>query len=386
MDFLWSAVVVAPLVVLYWRGTWDLLEDLVFPESEDPVAEDVPLLMGMDTNTTNTTTTTTTLPLTTTTPPSLLHPEVQRQLSGLVCYLAGLIVRISLDLSRFHLGEFLVSRSKYARLVGGWVYTALYALAGVSFWRGVWFLMKLDVGVGTWHLIVVLVGSLAVLLVSRVPKSLISSPLALAMDKHEVTFQNGTFFRKTPEDGWWFLVDVIFTNLVVRQLIVFCWWSLWSLENEFLKLNFMGEESSDVSYDSLLIGYAGAILSVTLDQLVQGLTSTKLYLERPISIFITLLAFFSSVNVWRGVWSMLNHFFLSNLDPDENYVISHIAGLCILSALLLSNTISNDMVVQDSESSSVVNIQYWAPGPETRWNGNTSYSYTPVKGKVHEVH
>ena len=28
-DFLWSAVVIAPLVVLYWRGSWDLLDDLV---------------------------------------------------------------------------------------------------------------------------------------------------------------------------------------------------------------------------------------------------------------------------------------------------------------------------------------------------------------------
>ena len=26
-DFLWSAVVVAPLVVTYWRGSWDLLRD-----------------------------------------------------------------------------------------------------------------------------------------------------------------------------------------------------------------------------------------------------------------------------------------------------------------------------------------------------------------------
>ena len=28
-DFLWSCLVVAPLVVIYWRGTWDLLEELV---------------------------------------------------------------------------------------------------------------------------------------------------------------------------------------------------------------------------------------------------------------------------------------------------------------------------------------------------------------------
>ena len=29
LDFLWSGLVIAPLVVLYWRGTWDLLEDFV---------------------------------------------------------------------------------------------------------------------------------------------------------------------------------------------------------------------------------------------------------------------------------------------------------------------------------------------------------------------
>ena len=28
-DFLWSGCLVAPLVVTYWRGTWDLLEDWV---------------------------------------------------------------------------------------------------------------------------------------------------------------------------------------------------------------------------------------------------------------------------------------------------------------------------------------------------------------------
>ena len=28
-DFFWSSCVVAPLVVAYWRGTWDLLEDWV---------------------------------------------------------------------------------------------------------------------------------------------------------------------------------------------------------------------------------------------------------------------------------------------------------------------------------------------------------------------
>jgi len=330
-DFCWSSMVIAPLVVLYWRGSWDLLDDVVYPpEKEGSIKlEDAP------------------------------HPGIQKQMSGLICYLVGLFIRITFDLAKFHVGEFLRNKSKWIRLSCSWVFNAVYALAGVSFWRGVWFLMRLDVGVGTFQLLIVLCGSLAVLIFTKVPKSLISPPLAISLDKHEVTFQNGTFFRKTPEAGCWFLIDVIFTNLVIRQLIVFCWWSLWSLENQFLLKNHIGMADFDVSYDSLLLGYAGAMLSLCLDKLIQNLTTTKLYIVRPAATLVTVLAFFSSVNVWRGVWSMLDHYFLPTIAQDENYIIGHIVGIVALTAIMVANTISNDSIVLDSETENAVNIGYW---------------------------
>ena len=68
------------------------------------------------------------------------HPAIQKQMSGLVCYLVGLFIRITLDLSKFHVGEFLRTKSKYIRLSSSWVFNAVYALACVSFWRVVsWF-------------------------------------------------------------------------------------------------------------------------------------------------------------------------------------------------------------------------------------------------------
>ena len=33
-DVAWSTAVLAPLVVTYWRGTWDLLDDLVSQKFE----------------------------------------------------------------------------------------------------------------------------------------------------------------------------------------------------------------------------------------------------------------------------------------------------------------------------------------------------------------
>eukprot|EP00092_Neocalanus_flemingeri_P000045 GFUD01000046.1.p1 GENE.GFUD01000046.1~~GFUD01000046.1.p1 ORF type:complete len:384 (+),score=70.50 GFUD01000046.1:82-1233(+) len=324
-DLLWSCLVVAPLVVIYWRGTWDLLEDLIVP-------------------------------------PASLHPALRRQMSGLICYAAGMVVRIMLDSSKFHIGKFLSARSNSVQIFGTWLFNATFALAGVSFWRGVWFLMRIDVGVEVPKLLFVLLGSLAVLVLNKVPRTLISCPLAVSVDNFEKMGVSSTFFRKTPNSGCWLFVDVIFTNFVIRQLVVFCWWSLWSLENKFFFYQNMTEQAAIISYDSLLVGYAGAVLSLFLDKLIQKLTTCSSIIGRVMSTLVTLLAFFSSVNIWRGLWSFLNVFFLPNLDSDANYLIGHIVGLVSLTVLLLTSTIGSDGIVVDSETEEVVSVRYWRRG------------------------
>ena len=74
------------------------------------------------------------------------HP-IQKQLSGLVCYLLGVLVRIALDLIKENVGQFLAIKPKFLRKSLTWLFTTVYALAGVSFWRGVWFLIKMDIGI-----------------------------------------------------------------------------------------------------------------------------------------------------------------------------------------------------------------------------------------------
>ena len=67
-------------------------------------------------------------------------------------------------------------------------------------------------------------------------KSLLATPVVLSLDRHEEIFANGNYFKKTPADKGWFVMDVLFTNLIVRHLVVFSWWSLWELENQFLQV------------------------------------------------------------------------------------------------------------------------------------------------------
>lgn len=334
-DFLWSGCVVAPLVVLYWRGTWDLLEDFIYPHRPvAPIAEDIPQDKVDGLNRFN---------------------------SGLICFLSSVCFRILCDLSKFHTGEFLLKVNAPVRACAGWLFNAVSVLACVAFWRGVWFVYRLDLGVATVTLVIVLLCGMLVLTGMGIPKSLIASPLGIDLDRHETTFSCGTYCRKTPADGWWFLGDVVFTNLVVRQIVVLTWWSLWSLENTFFYFQTPeGETDEVVSWDSLLVGYIAAMVSVALSQVLLGLHSTKLYVNLILDWLTTLLAFFASVNIWRGLWSLQTNFFLPHLQKDENYLISHVLGLAALSLLRVSNTIGNDNIVKNCEAEEVTPIQYWS--------------------------
>ena len=103
-DFFWSSCVVAPLVVAYWRGTWDLLEDWVRTASNilqthfktliiylqvypdpDPDKEYVTNSLKSDNEVSEES------------PVTVM--SWYRQLTGITCYLLGIIVRIGLDLA-----------------------------------------------------------------------------------------------------------------------------------------------------------------------------------------------------------------------------------------------------------------------------------------------
>jgi len=345
-DFFWSGCVVAPLVVTYWRGTWDLLEDWVYPSPANDTIQVRQLRQTEETEEGDEDKT-----------KSLI--SLYGQLTGITCYLLGLFIRTGLDLSKYHLKELVEGRTRWVRATVSWVYVALYAIAGVSFWRGIWTLMTKDIGLGPAQLLVIMVMGLVLILSMRAGKSLLSTPLVIAVDRHENIWANGNFFKKTPTDKWWFVLDVLFTNLVMRHLIVFSWWSLWELENQFLTQKDIGEKDTYVAVDSLLMGYCAYIVTYGLDYLHQNTTTTKIYVNKTLYVFTILFGLFATVNIWRGLWSMLDHFFLPDIDHDENYLLSHIVSLVLLTLAMVSTTISNDGIILDTETDTIISQRYW---------------------------
>ena len=270
------------------------------------------------------------------------------------------MVRISLDLVKFQVSEVLKERSYSCQLLGLWMFNALYAIAGVSFWRGVWFLLKIDVGIEPFKLLAILLGGLLVLILNEIPGSLISSPLALSNDDFAQLSARTTFLQEAPQSStsYWFIFDILFTNVITRQLVVFCWWSLWSLENKFFFYQNIDEQSPMISYDSLIVGYAGLLFSTAIDICVLKFTSEHSTTRKVLSIIVTMLAFFACVNVWRGIWSFLNVYFLPSLELDTNYIVGHLAGILSLSGLFLSSTIASDAIVVEAYNG-VVCVNYW---------------------------
>lgn len=323
-DLAWSSLVVAPLVVLFWRGTWDILSLWVYPKFS---ALDSP------------------------------HNAARLEKSGLVCFVVGLVLRILLDLVKPFLGEALQPKGKIIKHLGRLVFTGLYSVGGVSFWRGTWYLMRLDVGEKTVPLLVVLVGGVAVIIFSKISRTLMSSPLSLCQDSHDATFEVSSFFRKTPDTAAWFVADVLFSNLVVRLVVVFCWWSLWSLEDRVLILNIIGVKDDKVAYDSILLGYATSALVFLADRLMTR--PTKLYINRILECILALMGFFASVNVWRGVWSLYDNYLFPGVGKEVNYLASAVAGFLVLAAMGLSNTISMDHIVADEPGENIMRIEYW---------------------------
>ena len=153
---------------------------------------------------------------------------------------------------------------------------------------------------------------------------------------------------------------MLFTNLVIRQLIVFGWWSLWSLENLFLIDKDIGEKEEVISYDSLMLGYAATFVAFFMDRLLQRPRVRKtMFLVQILELVVVLLAFFASVNVWRGLWSIYDNVSLPGLSANANNLVCHVAGLVVLSLVLLANTISNDRIEWDVDSGEIIGVGYW---------------------------
>ncbi|XP_058119882.1 uncharacterized protein LOC131282408 [Anopheles ziemanni] len=303
IDYLYASLVVAPLVVCYWRGTWNLMGDYIFPSD-----------------------------LTTSLVVSLVI--------GIVGHIVFNIFQATL---RRHLNA---DKHRIAYYLGSRMYTAIYGVICVNGWRGGWQLIDLYTTHDVLYVVLITLGCIFILACLKGVRNVMGTPFLIINDSRREYFDVPTYFKLTgSKDPGLYVLDCMFSVLVIGSLVVFVWRGLWVL----LDLKLFPHDQGTSAWASVIIGYGVTGLTFSLQPLMRW-TCDRLtgFWRVVVADFFLFFSFIGTINVWRGIWQALDTYFL----PDEKLLsnwITHAVSLLLLILLNCSNSVLVRGVYIDAE-------------------------------------
>ncbi|XP_075224768.1 transmembrane protein fuseless isoform X1 [Lycorma delicatula] len=303
LDMILSALFISPLVVTYWRGTWCIMDYYVYPDRPD-YSSYVSLGIG---------------------------------LSVLLFFtlLQGPITE-NLHPDKHRLTYYLLSR----------LYTAIFGFSCVNSWRGAWIFLDVFTGDSPDTVLATTLTSALLLGCLRSLRNISAPPFAIVTDRREGYFEVPTMFRISgSRDTWLYILDCFFSVFIIGTLVVFVWRGVWCLLDIYLF-----PDREDLSaWGSLAMGYILVFSTFATQPLVKSLVIRVSGFWRLLTVDIYLIfSFCGTVNVWRGVWNLLNLYFL----PDRkvmSYWVTHVACFLLLVFINSSNSILVRGVYIDAE-------------------------------------
>lgn len=303
LDTVFSATVAAPAVVGYWRGTWGLSDVYVYPE--DSV------------------------------------------LSSLTSFVIGFIGLFAFNVSQNVLNELLhPDKHRLSYYVGSRLYTAVFGFCCVNAWRGAWQALDLYTEHTASTVFATTVVSLLALAIMRAIRNISAPPFSLCLDSCPGYFEVQTMFRVNNTRDWsLYLLDCAFSVGVVGTLVVFVWRGVWILFDLYL----FPKDREYSAIGSLAIGYMIVTVTFSLQPLMRYACARLQGWARLIAADgFLLLSFLGTVNVWRGIWNVLDLW----LVPDNRELscwITHVGCFVFLVLLNCSNSILVRGVYIDAE-------------------------------------
>lgn len=303
LDTIFSAIVAAPAVVGYWRGTWGLSDAYLYPD--DPV------------------------------------------FSSLVSIAIGFTGLFVFSITQHILNNLLhPDKHRLSYYVGSRLYTAVFGFCCVNAWRGAWQALDLYTELIPSTVSATTAVSLLALAIMRAIRNVSAPPFSLCLDSCPGYFEVQTMFRVNNTRDWsLYLLDCAFSVGVVGTLVVFVWRGVWILFDLYL----LPEDRKYSALGSLAIGYVIVVVTFSLQPLMRYICARLEGLARLIAadVFL-LLSFLGTVNVWRGIWNLLDLWLLPN-----NLVLScwitHVGCFVFLVLLNCSNSILVRGVYIDAE-------------------------------------
>lgn len=302
LDVMLSTVVISPLVVSYWRGTWCLMDHYVFPDRHD-YSSYVSLITGL--------------------------------VGILVFTLAQHRLEKCLHPDKHRLLYYTVSR----------LYTAVFAFCCVNSWRGAWKLLDLYTGLAAYTVWSLTLSSVVILACAKMLRNISAPPFTIVTDRREGYFEVPTLFKTGSKDTWLYVLDCFFSVFIIGTLVVFVWRGFWCLLDIYL---FPDREVLS-AWGSLTVGYVLVFSTFLTQPLMKSIVTKISGFWRLFAVDIYLIfSFCGTVNVWRGVWNLLNLYLLPET-PVRSYWLSHIVCFMLLIFINSSNSILVRGVYIDGE-------------------------------------
>ncbi|XP_067622486.1 uncharacterized protein fusl isoform X1 [Eurosta solidaginis] len=304
LDAVLSCIIVAPCVIAYWRGTWELMGVLLFPRSL-PMSALMSFFIGGSGHFFFTTTQSFFQ--------TYINPDKRR------------------------LTYYVISRS----------YTALFGIVCVNMWRGSWLLCDWLTSADSLIIIcIVTLVSMMFLIVTRTVRNLSAAPYAVAMDHTSDYFDVDTMFkiRGSHQPGL-YILDTLFSIFVIGTLVVIAWRGVWGI----MDLTFYPFDRKTSYWSSLILGYTIVLITFVIKPFIRCICNKNYGILRLITCdLFYFLIFFGAVNAWRGIWNLLDIY----VYPDNkilSYWLTHVIPFLILAALKCSNSILVRGVFIDAE-------------------------------------
>ncbi|KAI8042957.1 uncharacterized protein LOC128262915 [Drosophila gunungcola] len=304
LDMLLSCLVVAPCVIAYWRGTWELMGVYLFPRS---------------------------LPL-------------SAMASFLIGGLGHFLFTVTQNFFKEHVHP---DRRRLTYYTVSRLYTAVFGIVCVNMWRGAWLLCDWLTSIDSLMIVSVVTAiALVFLVATRTLRNLGAAPYTVTMDHKSDYFEVDTMF-KIPgfHQPGLYVLDTLFSVFVIGSLVVIAWRGVWGI---FDLLLFPADRAKS-AWGSLLIGYLTVFVTFLIHPLMRYVCRRISGIPKLIICDIYyLMTFFGAVNAWRGIWNLLDVY----LYPDNrllSFWLTHLVPFLLLAALKCSNSILVRGVFIDAE-------------------------------------
>ncbi|OQV25396.1 hypothetical protein BV898_01075 [Hypsibius exemplaris] len=290
LDALLTVCCIAPLVVSYWRGTFQLLDLYILPQD----------------------------------PPSVISSVPSIALSAVIALVGGLFFIYVQDVAKAWVHSV---RSPISELMLKRIYCYVFGLVIVNHWRAVWALWDRYTGFDLYSGIQCSSTGMVVLLFTRSFRNSISPPVIAASDLCEEFFGIQTRFRVPRSRHVLFFLDCLFSLIIPGSSIVCVVRGFWYIFDHVFFFSVHAESyllslglGIVLSFVALLLQHSAAAGSRKLED------GRHWFLKICFEDLFLFLACIAGINLWRGVWGLCNVYVFPS-DPVLSSWTCHTVGM-----------------------------------------------------------